>query len=92
MDKYIIPPKLNRKLLLFGFTVWEAFAVIGLIILAIFTKVMAFATVGAFIAVLCFRAPESTTGDYHMNALQYILLLIRYYSVSQIYSIRECEP
>lgn len=54
MDKFIVPPKLNRKQLLFGFTVWEAGSIVTFIVLAIFAKVMFFATIAAAIAVLNF--------------------------------------
>lgn len=91
MDKFIVPPKLNRKQLLFGFTVWEAGSIIAFIVLAIFAKVMFFATIAAGIAVLNFRPPEMTTGENKMNAREYIVLLFKYFRTYQVYSLRECD-
>ena len=91
MDKFIVPPKLNRKHLLFGFTIWEAGAIISLIILAIFSRQIFFATIASFIAVLSFRPPEPSTGEFKLNARAYIILLFRYYRTYQVYRLRECD-
>lgn len=91
MGNFIVPPKLSRKQLLFGFTVWECAAIVTLIVLTIFTKQMFLSTVAAFVAVLSFRAPETEGGEYRMNAREYLLLLARYFKSRQVYSLRECE-
>ena len=86
MDKYIVPPRLNRKHVVYGFTVWELFSVLFLIILFIFTKVFGFATIAAVIAVLSYR-PRN--GD--VNAKIYLMMLINYYKAQQVYRLRECD-
>lgn len=86
MDKYIVPPRLNRRHIVYGFTVWELFAILFLIILTIFSKAAFFIPVAAIIAVLSFR-PKN--GD--INAKSYLLWLFNYYKIPQIYSLRECE-
>lgn len=87
MNKYIVPPKLNQKLVFFGFTVIELFIILVLILLALFTlKVSIFIPPAAIVTVMCFRWP--TTGK---NVVYYTEILFKYYRSHQIYRLRECE-
>ena len=85
-EQYIVPPRLSRKQIFFGYTVWEAFTMLALFILTLFTRSTIFIPPCAFVAVLCFRPPERDA-----NALALIRILFNYYRVSPIYSLRECD-
>lgn len=85
MDKYIVPPRLNRKHTVFGFTVWELMVLLILLVLTFFSRKMFFLPAGAVVAVLSFRPPE-----HEINAWSYIKVLFRYFSISPVYSLREC--
>lgn len=84
-NKYIVPPRLNRKQIVYGFTVWEAVSILFLVILAFISKQFLFAQVAAVIAALSFR-PRN--GD--VNAKRYLVMLFRYYKAAQVYCLREC--
>lgn len=84
-DTFIVPPRLNRKHTVFGFTVWELMAMLLLLVLTFFSHKTFFIPFAAFVAVLSFRPP-----DHDRNALTYIRMLFRYFSVSPVYSLREC--
>lgn len=85
LDKFIVPPRLNRKHVVFGYTVWELCTILALFILLLFTRKPFFAPVLALVAVLCFRPPQS-----ERNAYTYLKILFRYYRVYQVYRLREC--
>lgn len=85
MDKFIAPPRLNRKHVVFGYTVWELGALLALFILLLFTRKPFFAPIMAFVAVLSFRPPGN-----ERNAYAYLKILFRYFHVSQVYRLREC--
>lgn len=85
-DKYIFPPRLNRKHIVFGFTVWELFSLLFLIVLAFVTRKAFFIPAAAILAAVSFRPPEKD-----VNALLYLRILFRYFRISPIYSLRECD-
>lgn len=87
MDNFIVPPRFNRKHIVYGFTVWEGFAIIGLIILTFFTWKPVFIPIAAIVAGISFRRPGSD-----MNAKTYLKILFNYYKSMQVYSLRECDP
>lgn len=86
MDKYIVPPRLNRKHIVYGYTVWELFSILFLIILTLFIKTTIFIPPAAIIAVASYR-PKN--GD--VNAKSFLIMLFKYYKTTQVYSLRECD-
>jgi hypothetical protein len=87
LDKYIVPPRLNRKQLVFGFTVWEGFSIVATLVLTFFTQQPVFLPVAAVIVVFSYRPPGK-----ELNVKSYVKLLFTYYKSMQVYSLRECEP
>jgi hypothetical protein len=87
MDKYIVPPKLNRKHVVLGFTVWELFSLLALMLLFIFTMSGFVVFITASLAVLSFR--PTADGIPGRNAGGFLMLLFQYFRTNQIYSLRE---
>ena len=87
MDKYIVPPRLNRKHIVYGFTVWELFTILFLLILTFFTnaRIPVLIPIAAIIVAINYR-PKN--GD--INARIYLVMLFTYFKTPQIYSLREC--
>lgn len=84
--KYIAPPKLNRKFVVYGFTVFEAFAILGFILLGLVTHKTFLIPPAALIAALCFRPPGSDR-----NAMGRVRILFNYFKKYQAYCLRECD-
>lgn len=84
--KYLIPPRLNDKYLLFGCTIPEIGLSIALILVAAFAKSIYLLAIPAAVLVSSFRFLENG-----MNARDYIKLLFNYYFKMQIFSRERSE-
>lgn len=79
---YIVPPKLQRRLRIGGFTVPETLIYLGLLLLFIILNSMFFLSLTGVSALLSWRF----VGD--RNAYFFFKLLFRYYRPSQIFTRR----
>lgn len=91
MDKenekeYIIPPRLNKKYLLYGYTLGEIVFILGAGTLSIIAQIIWLMPIVAAVAALSWRTPST-----ERNGLNTFLLLYRFYGKPQKYTLRE-EP
>lgn len=80
---YIVPPKLNEKLVICGFQPIEMFIIVLLIVILIITHIKALMIAGALLFVLWFRH------DNEHNTLGRIIALWNYYSKPQKFTAKE---
>lgn len=80
--RYLVPPKLQTRLLLGGMTVGEWLFFLGCLLLAIFLHIFFLFVAAGVEAILCWRL------DKERNALWYLVLVAQYYSGVQSYSGR----
>ncbi len=80
--RYLVPPKLQTRMLLGGMTVgeWLFFVCCGM--LAILLHIFFLFVVAGVEAILCWRQ------DKDRNAMWYLLLVVQYYTTTQSYSGR----
>ena len=82
--EFIIPPRLNRKFLLYGFTPVELILGGGLLMLSILAKLPLLIPISALILATSWRAKSGK------NARDYLALLYKFYARPQAFTLREC--
>lgn len=84
--KYLIPPKLNEKYLLFGCTIPEILISLALFLMAAFAKNPYLLALPAIVLVSSFRFLDNAR-----NARDYIKLIYNYYFKPQIFCMERSE-
>ncbi|WMJ22690.1 hypothetical protein RBG61_11920 [Paludicola sp. MB14-C6] len=84
--EYIIPPRLNKKYLIYGFTFFELIFSVCSAIMAILLHLLWLLPISAIVTAVCWRTPTN-----QKNAIDTIILLHKYYGKPQHFSLRECE-
>lgn len=82
-EKFIVPPRLNKKALLYGFTYAEIIITLAMVIGSAIFRLFVILPIAALYFCTSFR------GLGERNARDYILLLYRYYLKPQNYTLRE---
>ena len=84
--EYIIPPRLNKKYLLYGFTIGELIFSVGAGVISIVLHIFWMLPIAAIVVAVSWRAPTT-----EKNAIDTIKMLYRFYGKPQQYLLRECD-